>query len=447
MRGMEPSRVASPAPLPPPDAAPPVARLHRNVTLSHGVGLAVSTLIGSGLLGLPGLAIGQVGPHTALAGWAVSMLLSVPLMLVFLRLTRLLQDAGGLARHAAVAFGPSAGAAASLLIACTFALCLPAGTVMGVSYLQEIFHLPSWAVLPMVLLLIGVSTAVNLAGATPSRWLNTFAVVSLLALIVSFVLLNLPAVGRGMVAVGEVVRGDVAVPLPALSGAVGLLFWAFLGWENMSFGSEEYEAQSGFVTRVYWIAFGVVSLLYAALALVSSGASLSGMAVQGVTGMLRLVDGHPLRPVIVGLIVVVVVANVNAWVFAASRLFFAAGRAGHLPAFLGRLDHRGIPVASLLTLYALYALLAGLTTSGVLPLVTAIQIANQNFVLLYVGAIVAFVATDRSRSGRVIAVAAAASCALLLSGFGAWLLAPLAICAIGYLKHRHGLATGAAAAG
>ena len=411
-------------------------RLQKNVSLSHGVGLAISTLIGSGLLGLPGLAIQQAGPHGALAGWALSLLLSVPLMLLFLRLTRQVQDAGGLARHAGLAFGPGFGSAATLLIACTFAVGIPSGTAMGAHYLQEIFQLPPWTVLPITLGLLAVSTAVNIAGARPSGVVNHLAVVSLVLLIVAFVALNLSATARGVQALGEVAGGEVTVTLPVLWSVSALLFWAFLGWENLSFGSEEYQDRPGFLTTVFWLGFIVVGLLYAALALVSTGAALAGRPLGGVTGLLRLVDDQPVRPVLVALIVVVVVANVNAWVFAASRLYFASGRNGDLAAYLGRLDPRGVPVASLLTLFSVCSLLAVLITTDVLPLVTALTVANQNFILLYVGAIAAFIAVDRSPSGRVIAAAAALSCAFLLAGFGTWLLLPLGIGAIGYAKHR-----------
>lgn len=413
-------------------------RLQKNVTLPHGVGLAVSTLIGSGLLGLPGLAIGQAGPHGALAGWAFTMLLSVPLMLLFLRLTQLVRDAGGLARYAALAFGPGIGSSATLLIAATFAVGIPSGTTMGAAYLQEIFHLPAWSVLPLTLALLGVSAGVNIAGARPSSVVNTLAVVSLVLLILAFALLNLPSLSLGVQALGDLGAGTVRVAPGALWAVSALLFWAFLGWENLSFASEEYQERPGFVKRVFWVGFVVVSLLYAALALVSTGAALSGKAVGGITGLLRLVDGEPLRPVIVGLIAVVVVANVNAWVFAASRLYFAAGRNGDLPARLGRLDRRGIPVAATLTLLAVTSVLAVAITRDLLPLVTALTVANQNFILLYVGAIAAFLAVDKTVSGRVIAAAASLSCLFLLSGFGAWLLLPLAIGAVGYAKHRLG---------
>lgn len=58
------------------------ARLRRQISLPHGIGLTASTFIGSGLLALPGLAIDRSGPYVALAGWAVTLALSLPLMLV-----------------------------------------------------------------------------------------------------------------------------------------------------------------------------------------------------------------------------------------------------------------------------------------------------------------------------------------------------------------------------
>lgn len=411
-------------------------QLRRNVTLTHGVGLAVSTIIGSGLLGLPGLAIGQTDPHTALAGWGLTLLISIPLMLIFMRLTQLVRDAGGLAHYAGLAFGPALGSAASLLIAATFALCIPAGTTMGAAYLQEIFYLPAWSVLPITLGLLAVSTAVNIGGAKPSRVVNTVAVVALVALIVLFVALNPAAIARGGSAVAEIATGSSAISLPGLWAATALLFWAFLGWENLSFGSEEYEDKSGFVAKVFLVGFAVVGLLYAALALVSTGAALSGKSISGVTGLLRLADDQPLRPVIIVLIALVVVANVNAWVFAASRLYFASGRSGHLPQYLGRLDSRGIPVASLATLFLIYAILAIAISNNLPPLVTALTIANQNFILLYVGAIATFVAVDKTAVGQLITLAGSISCLFLLSGFGSWLAIPLVIGAIGYLKYR-----------
>ena len=97
-------------------------------------------------------------------------------------------------------------------------------------------------------------------------------------------------------------------------------------------------------------------------------------------------------------------------------------------------------MVSLLTLFLLYAVLATAIGVNALPLVTAITVANQNFILLYVAAIVTYAAIDKSVVGRLLTATAFVSCAFLLSGFGLWLLVPLLIGLVGYLKHQLGLA-------
>ncbi|MEA2665986.1 MAG: amino acid efflux transporter [Candidatus Eremiobacteraeota bacterium] len=412
------------------------ARLRRQISLPHGIGLAASTVIGSGLLALPGLAIDRSGPYVALAGWAVTLALSLPLMLVFMRLTQRVADAGGLARYAALALGPAAGSAATFVIVATFALCIPVGTTMGGAYLQHMLGLPAWTVLPLTLALLALTTLVNLGGAKPSGVVNNLAVVSLVGLIAVLVALNADYVGVGARAAAQLAGGAVPVPAHALWGSCALLFWAFLGWENLSFGSEEYRGtNAGFVRTIYLLGFAVVAVLYAALALVSSGAALAGRSVDGVTGLLALVQGRPVQPLVYLLIGLVVVANVNAWVFAASRLLFAAGRNGDLPRALGMLSPRGVPVRSSLALFALCTVLTAAIALGILPLTVGVAIADQNFIVLYVAAIVAFARVDKTWSGRVLAVLAALSCAFLLSGFGAWLLFPAGLALVGYWNH------------
>jgi amino acid transporter len=411
-------------------------RLQRSLSLPYGVGLAVSTIIGSGLLGLPGLAIEEGGAPAAMAGWLATFALSIPLMLLFLRLTLRASDAGGLAAYAGLSFGPAAGRAVTFVLAATFSLCIPIGTVMGSAYLQRIFGLPEWSVLPLALAILGFSTLINIAGVKPSGMVNNVAVVALVALIVILVAANPAETARGAQLARDVATGQESVGIGALWAVSAILFRAYLGWENLSFGSEEFEGNAAQVRRIFLIGFLVVGLLYAGLAMVSTGAALSGLPVGGVTGLLGLVEGRAVAPFVHAIVVLVVVANVNAWVFAASRLFFAAGRAGDLPAYLGRLAARGTPAASLLTLLAVYAAFTVAITRDRLPLSTGLAIANQNFVALYLFAVVASWRLDPTLAGRLLAVLSLASAAFLLSGFGWWLLLPVALGLMGYLRHR-----------
>jgi APA family basic amino acid/polyamine antiporter len=46
-----------------------------------------------------------------------------------------------------------------------------------------------------------------------------------------------------------------------------LLFWAFLGWENLSFSLGEMKDPEKNVPRLYWLSFILVAAIYILLAL------------------------------------------------------------------------------------------------------------------------------------------------------------------------------------
>lgn len=406
--------------------------LRKRFNLVYGVGLAVSTIIGSGLLGLPGLAIDVGGAEAAAAGWLATALLSLPLILLFMGLATRVRNAGGIAHSSTLAFGPRAGAAVTLILAGTFALCIPIGTWMGSAYIQRIFGLPPGSVAMVSLLVLAGCTLVNVIGARPSALLNTFSVAVLCVLVIGLSVAHPGEVAAGGEVFASVLSGDVEVSLAVTWQVCAILFWAYLGWENLSFSTEEIQERPGLVRRIFLVGFVVVSGLYALLACVSIGAHVNGTNVSGVTGLLTLVEGTALAVVAKGLVVLVVIANVNAWVYAASRLVFAAGRSGLFPVALARLSRAEVPMNSLLALLAVYGILTLMIASEVLPLTTGLSVANQNFVVLYLVAAFAFLRLAPGKLSLAIAVVSVLACTFLLAGFGLWLLAPLALAMAGW---------------
>ncbi|HEX3290449.1 MAG TPA: hypothetical protein VHR46_03580, partial [Gaiella sp.] len=93
-------------------AAPALQRL---ITVPHGIALAVSMVIGSGLLGLPGIALSEGGIHGAALGWVIVVASVVPLIAIFSRLGLRFASAAGLSRYAEVAAGSWAGSGVSLV--------------------------------------------------------------------------------------------------------------------------------------------------------------------------------------------------------------------------------------------------------------------------------------------------------------------------------------------
>ncbi|GGK43207.1 APC family permease [Salinarimonas ramus] len=420
--------------------------LRRELSVPMAVALAVSTIIGSGLLGLPGIAIAATSPVDALAGWGIAIVLSVPLMLVFMELTRTTGSAGGLATYVGMALGPDARAATAVLLALTFALCIPLGTIMGAAYLTAVLGLPDGATYVIAAGVIVVATLVNVLGVRSSSVVNALSVAALVALVALIVASN-PDLTRDGLAMGADLAAGAVAPTSwaSLWAATAILFWAFLGWENLSFSGEDMKDSQRSVVAVFVIAFVVVTGLYVLLAAVASGAAASGLPVDHVAGLIALLPSGRGALVVDVLIAVVVVANVNAWVFAASRLYFGMARDGVFPRALARLNGAGAPALSLVLLAGIYVAVIATVGLELLPLELGLMLANQNFVVVYMGAVLCLLLFGRGAFRKGLALVALASCSVFVAGFGVMLLLPLAILASVALGARVWRRTGEAA--
>lgn len=406
--------------------------LNKSMSVPQGVVLAICTIIGSGLLGLPGLAIEAGGGAAAALSWPLTLLISLPLVIIFLSLSLEVQDSGGVARYAALALGNWAETAVSLIFAVTFMLCIPIGTFMGCLYLQKIFGLPEGATVLLAFAVLITSTFVNLFGLRPASWINVASALSLVLLVFLFVSAQPHLLGAGVQAYQGYLANWKDVSVDSLWSVSAILFWAFLGWENLSFGSGEVSGGRRAIKLIFVIGFVLVTAIYAALALVATGAEASGISVHGVSGLLNLVENSPLAVVVYGLIVLVVLANVNAWVFAASRLIFSAGRARILPGALGALAPNGMPRTSLVFMLAIYIVLCLALHFQVFTVTQGLMLANQNFIVIYLAVILCYFRFNRSLVSRLIALSAVASSGFLIAGFGWTLIVPLALTVIGY---------------
>lgn len=410
--------------------------LKKNISVSQGVVLAICTIVGSGLLGLPGLAIETSGAKVAALAWPITTLISVPLVLVFLKLSLDVQDSGGIARYATIALGEWAGTAVTFILALTFMLCIPIGTYMGSTYIQRILGLPESQVFLISVVVLSVSTLLNYFGVKPSAWINKASALSMMLLVVLFVVSNPALLIDGLTAYRSYALDWSDVSVHSIWGACAILFWAFLGWENLSFGSEEVKGGTFAIKLIFLAGFIAVTLLYSALALVAAGAHSESLNIAGVSGMLGILDGNPLAPVANCLIVMIVIANVNAWVFAASRMMYAAGREKILPSFLGTLSNSSIPQFSLIFMLIIYVILGSAIHLKYISLANGLMIANQNFIFIYIAVIICYVKINRRFSSLLIALLSAISTVFIVAGFGWMLIIPVSLTAIGYGIHQ-----------
>lgn len=327
--------------------------LEKTITLKKGIGLAICMLIGTGILALPGLALSVGNVHEAILGWLLITFVTIPRIQICSRLGLRFPSTSGIAGYAEKAVGPWGRYSVSYLVSGSYLFGLPAIAFIGSEYMRQFFNLSELGGTFCAILLVSLMFISNLFGIRAITLINYLALTVLFLLIGLIIVFNLDFVGFGLRIAGEALSGHGNVNPNTVWNVTALLFWAFLGWENLSFSLGEMKDPEKNVPRLYWLSFILVAAIYVLIALISVGASATGVSLKGAAGLSSLVLFIPGGYFLMWLIIIVLAANACSWNFTASRLIYAAGRTGVFPAVFGKLSKRNIPVNSLVTLYAL----------------------------------------------------------------------------------------------
>jgi amino acid transporter len=178
-----------------------------------------------------------------------------------------------------------------------------------------------------------------------------------------------------------------------------------------------------------------VIVLYALLVATVHGASGEDAGVNVTEGIANLI---PLRgrALFAFVTLIVIQATANAWVFAASRLFYAAGRNHLLPGVFAHLDGHGNPRNAILLVAAGLAVVLAVAMFFHVSVPDLVLISNQNFLVLYLVCIYASWKIGRGLQRWVVTPLALLSCGFLLAGFSYKILYPILLLAIGMMCQR-----------
>src|SRR5512140_1925515 len=119
--------------------------LKKAIKLRHAVALYVSSVLGSGILVLPGLAAQIAGP-ASLVAWAVLSIASYPFAFTFASLSSRRPESGGIYGFAKESFGFPAAVVSGWLFAFWYITGAPAATLIAASYLAYAFPMSKFAI-------------------------------------------------------------------------------------------------------------------------------------------------------------------------------------------------------------------------------------------------------------------------------------------------------------
>lgn len=413
--------------------------LKKKITLLNGVAIAISMVVGSGLFGLPGLAISATNPLTALLGWGLVILLMPPLIYVFSWLGRQHPSSEGISLYASMGLGEWSRPGIMMITCGTLAVGMPAFFLVGGNYIATLLELDStrWSI-PCALLLACVTTAINLRGVEKLGFVNKLVVALVLGVVAYISIRTMPSIPAAFA--GVTANSISTIPLAQIWLAMSIVFWAFQGWENMTFGFAEIENPKVNIPLIYWISFALVSVIYIVFALAIFAGAQQGLNVSGLSGVAALLPSSTWGRVALIVMVFILVANANSWVFGSSRAFFSASELRLLPSGLGVLNSKGIPARMLIAALVMYSLIIITMWYFKIDEHYAFLLTTQGFIILYGGAVLAFMRGTKRWWQWLIGLVAGASWVFLMQGFGWMILYPIGLMIVGVLlKSRHTL--------
>ena len=408
-------------------------KLAPSLSLFAAVGLALTMVVGSGLLVLPGLAYARVGP-AALYAWLVSAVAIAPVLVVFARLGARFPNAGGIAGFVQAAFGRPAGLAAEILILGA----IPGGAGVAITagqYFAVLWDGSQVALLGGSLLVLLTGAALNAFGARLSGKIQQ---------ILALVLVGLLAwAGLAALTLGHPEPGAGIAPPAAWTAslpAFGLVFFAFIGWELMAFTSEEFQNPRRDFPLMIAISYVLVLALYLLIAgavqwLLAPSDPILNQAP--IAGLLARVLGPLSGKFAAGLGFVLVLANFISLVWAFSRLIYSSAREGLLPQTFTSLSGPGrTPRRAVLGVVLAFSLLTAACGLGLVSLALLFELAGSCFFFSYILAVVSDLRWKGSLAARAVAILALAlTCPLFLS-FGWVAIYPLTLFLGGLLLSR-----------
>ena len=354
--------------------------LRKAITLRYAVALYVSSVLGSGVLVLPGLAAQLAGPASLLA-WVLLSIVSYPFAYTFASLSARKPEAGGIYSFTKESFGVRVATVTGWLFALWFVTGGPAVMLIAASYVAYAFPMSRAETFVVAGAIIFSVFVVNYRGIVVSNKVQLAVVVSIVALLLATVisssylvrLENLePFLPNGLLPIGV---------------SAALIFWSFLGYENVSNVAEEFSDPKKDFHRSILLSVALVSGLYVAVAFVTVGtlSYRSGGSVAPFAAILSNVLGVYGAIGTAILAVFIIFGTANAYMTGMSRVIYAVARDGGLPRVLDHLSKKtSAPDRSILALVGLsFSVLLLFYVIGV-DLETALLIPSGAAILTYV---------------------------------------------------------------
>ena len=399
----------------------------------RGAALYVGALIGPGVLLVPALAVEAAGPASILA-WGALMLLSAPLAIVFAALGVRHPVAGGVSAYVREGLGAAAAAVTGAWFVAAVLLGAPAVALIGGWYVADLTGSGTAVAAGVGLAMYSTVLGANVFGLRVSSGFQLALSSVLVGVIAVAVAIALPARG------GRNWEPFAPHGFWAVGTAANILVWLFIGWEAVAQLAGEFRRPAHDLPRAMALAFGVVTVLYAGLAVATIAVTAGTRSKVPLADLVAVGLGHAGRDATAVLAVALTMGTMNVYVGGSAKLVAALAEERALPPWLGGDAWRSVPRRPLVLLGSAGAVLLGLLVAGVSNTDDLVRATSACFIAVYAAALLS---AARILTGAVRAAAALTLVlVLVLAAFSSWFLAVPVIAAIVALALRRALVAG-----
>jgi len=352
-----------------------------SLRLHHIVALYIGSVLGCGVLILPGLSAEIAGPGSLLS-WIFIIVLAFPMALTMGLLSARFPNDGGVSYFVTLAFNEQVGALVGWFFLVSGIIGVPILGLTGAGYIAAAYGLSEFWRIIIAVSIILAGLFLNYIGMRISSQVQIAVVLGTICILVgafigSYRTVELshftPFIPNGWMSIGY---------------AATLLFWSYIGWEAVTHIAEEIEDPKRDVVRGTIIASIIIGSLYLLTAYVVVGTHMYGPGISDVS-LVHLIEGSfgQYGMILTGLTgLFVCLAPSISYIGAASRLGYSLAVTGYAPSFLARLSERYYThIGGLIFLAGCFSFIFIIYSTGLLSLAFLIQLPNSTFILTYIG--------------------------------------------------------------
>ncbi|MGE1126567.1 APC family permease [Bacillus wiedmannii] len=396
------------------------------ISIKRGTALYVGTVLGSGILILPGMTA-SVAEGNAIVSWLVMILLSVPLAFTFAFLSIEYSSAGGIATFAEKAFGKNIGA----IIGWCFFIAGSVGQIVvsmtGGMYIVKVFALSPYFSYVIALIILSISIGFNLYGLKMSGWFHVCIGVLTFFILIVTIISSLPYI--------EMKNINVHISMqeinPILEASL-LIFWSFFGWEAIASLAPKFKTpRKRNIILSTGFAIIIIGVLYIGIALSVIGTKSYHINADNTTALVLVMKqalGDQFAWIIGFVAFIICLGTTNAFIASIGRLGYSLGKTEVAPRYLARINKKRETPTNAVKVVGFIAII-GLLISFVfhISIDKIVLIPNSLGIVTYIVGTAAGMKLIKNRLGKIFSIVAFTCCVVVYPFIGGVILIPVAV--------------------